>query len=49
MGTVTYFYKQNISPKLINAIYKEAIKILNRKKDVMEKHELYLNIQSRFA
>jgi len=49
MGTITYFYKQNISPKLISAIYKEAIKILNRKKDVMEKHELYLNIQSRFA
>jgi len=49
MGTKTFFYKQKISTKLINAIHNEALKILKRRKDVMDQHELYLNIQSRFA
>lgn len=48
-GTQTYFYKQKISPKLIWAIHSEAIKILRKKKDVMEMDELYTSIANRFA
>lgn len=49
IGTQSFFYKQNISAQLINAIYNEALKILKRKKDVMPKVELYNAIQNRFA
>jgi TPP-dependent 2-oxoacid decarboxylase len=48
-GTKTYFYKQKISPKLIVAIHNEAIKILRKKKDVMEMDDLYSAIANRFA
>lgn len=47
--TQTYFYKQKISPKLIGAIHNEAIKILRKKKDVMEMDDLYTSIQNRFS
>ncbi|MCD5380663.1 hypothetical protein LR004_01945 [Candidatus Gracilibacteria bacterium] len=49
IGTHTYFYKQKISPQLVNAVHSEALKILRRKKDVMEKTDLYTQIQNRFA
>lgn len=48
-GAKTYFFKQKISPKLIQAVHSEAIKILRKKKDVMEITELYSAIKNRFA
>jgi len=48
-GTKTFFYKQKISPKLIMAVHGEAIKILRKKKDVMEMDELYTVIQNKFS
>jgi len=48
-GTKTFFYKAKISPKLIVAIHNEAVKILRKKKDVMEMDELYANIQAKFS
>ena len=48
-GTKTFFYKSKISPKLIVAIHNEAVKILRKKKDVMEIDELYSAIANRFA
>ncbi len=48
LGTQTYFHKTKISKHLIDAIHKEAVKILKRKKDVMERDELYTTIQNRF-
>jgi len=48
-GTSTFFYKQKISPKLIMAIHSEAIKILRKKKDVIEIDELYSTIANKFA
>ena len=44
LGTQTYFTLPNISRKAIDAVHKEALKILKRKKDVMEKDELYTQI-----
>lgn len=48
-GTQTFFYKQKISPKLIVAIHTEALKILRKRKDVMEMDELYTLIKNKFA
>ena len=36
-----YFYKENINRTIIDTIHKEALKILKRKKDVMDKKSLY--------
>lgn len=41
LGTKTYFYLPKISKKTIDAIYKEALSILKKRKDVMEKASLY--------
>ncbi len=41
LGTKTYFYLPRISKKTIDAIYKEALAILKKRKDVMEKASLY--------
>ncbi len=41
LGTKTYFYLPRISKKTIDAIYKEALSILKKRKDVMEKASLY--------
>ncbi len=49
LGTQTYFHKTKISKHLIDAIHKEATKILKRKKDVMERKDLYQAIQNRFT
>ncbi|MDA9129098.1 hypothetical protein N9J72_01310 [Candidatus Gracilibacteria bacterium] len=44
LGTQTYFTLPNISRKSIDATHREALKILKRKKDVMEQSELYTQI-----
>lgn len=41
LWTRTYFYLPKISKKSIDSIYKEAISILKKRKDVMEKASLY--------
>lgn len=41
LWTKTYFYLPKVSKKLIDNIYKEAISILKKKKDVMEKSNLF--------
>lgn len=41
LWTRTYFYLPKISKKSIDAIYKEALNILKKRKDVMEKATLY--------
>lgn len=46
LGTQTYFMMPNISKSSIEAVYKESLKILKRKKDVMEQRDLYLEIQT---
>jgi len=44
LGTQTYFTLPNVTRKSIDAIHKEALKILKRRKDVMERSELYSQI-----
>jgi len=44
LGTQTYFTLPNISRKTIDAVHKESLKILKRKKDVMHMDELYAQI-----
>jgi hypothetical protein len=44
LGTQTYFTLPNVSRKSIDAVHKDALKILKRKKDVMERSELYAQI-----
>lgn len=41
LGTRTYFYLPKISKKSIDAIYKEALSILKKRKDVIDKTSLY--------
>jgi len=45
LGTETYFTLPDITKKTIDAVHREAVKILKRKKDVMERTELYCEIQ----
>lgn len=45
LGAHTYFYLDNISKSLVDATHKEALKILRRKKDVMEQGKLYETIK----
>jgi len=44
LGTESYFTLPSINRKTIDAVHKEALKILKRKKDVMERKELYSQI-----
>jgi len=46
LGTQTYFFLPNITRKQIDTIHKDALKTLKKKKDVMEKSELYSQIMS---
>jgi len=41
LWTKTYFFTPNINKKSINDIHKEALKILKKRKDVMDKTSLY--------
>jgi hypothetical protein len=41
LGCKIYFYLPSISKNSIEAVHKEALKILKRKKDVMEQTALY--------
>lgn len=41
LGTRTYFYLPKISKKSIDAIYKEAMALLKKRKDVIDKTSLY--------
>lgn len=41
LGTKTYFYLPKISKKSIDSVYKEAIIILKKRKDVIDKTSLY--------
>lgn len=44
LGTQTYFFLPNITRKQIDAIHKEAVKVLKKKKDVIDRSELYSQI-----
>ena len=46
LGTETYFYFPNITKQLVDKVYKESLKILKKKKDVMDKFELYTQIKN---
>lgn len=41
LWTRTYFYLPKISKKLVDVIFKEAVSILKKKKDVIDKNSLY--------
>jgi len=41
LGTRTYFYLPKISKKTIDLVYKEALNVLKKRKDVMERVALY--------
>jgi len=41
LGTRTYFHTPKINKKQVDIVHKEALKILKKKKDVMERTELY--------
>ncbi len=41
LGTLTYFFFPEINKKLISEVHKEAIKILKKKWDIMERTTLY--------
>ena len=47
LWTQTYFTLPGISKKHIDLVYKEALMLLKRKKDVMEQRELYEELQNR--
>ena len=49
LWVLTHFFFPNISKDKIDLVHKEAVKILNRKKDVMEKEDLYNIILERNA
>lgn len=44
LGTRTYFHTPKINKKQVDAVHREALKVLKRKKDVMERNELYETI-----
>lgn len=44
LGTQTYFTLPDVSRKSIDAVHRESLKILKRKKDVMERSDLYSQI-----
>ena len=41
LGVRTYFFLPQISKKTIEAVYKESLKILKKRKDVMDRNSLY--------
>lgn len=41
LGVKTYFFLPSLNKKLIDPVHKEALKILAKKKDVMERKELF--------
>ncbi len=43
-----YFYFNSFPSHLIDSIHKEAVKVLKRKKDIMERMELYEVIRNKF-
>jgi len=45
LGTKTYFFLANVSKELVELIHKETLKVLRRKKDIMEQEKLYLIVQ----
>ncbi len=45
LWTQTYFTVPSVTKKTIDAVHREAVKILKRKKDVMERDDLYSEIQ----
>lgn len=53
LGVCTYFYLPSISKKSIDAVYKEWLKILKKRKDVMDKNSLYelikVNLKDTFT
>ena len=49
LGVTTYFYFPEIQKKLIQEIHKEAVKILQKKRDVMECMALYETIKANLA
>lgn len=49
LGCKIYFFLPNISKTTIDTVYKEGIKILKKKKDVLEQSSLYETIQSNLA
>lgn len=49
LGTQTYFTLPDVQKKTIDAVHKEAVKILKRKKDVMHMDELYEQINENVA
>lgn len=46
LGTNAYFYFPEISKKTIETIHKEAVKILKKRGDIMEKSALYDTIRT---
>ena len=48
LGCEIYFYLPSISKNTIDAVHKEALKILKKKKDVMDKIALYEMISKNF-
>ncbi len=49
LGAFTYFYLWNCSKSMVDAIHKEALKVLRRKKDVMEQDSLYAIVKENLA
>lgn len=44
LGTRTYFHTPKITRKQVESVYKDALKVLKKKKDVMEKTDLYSTV-----
>jgi hypothetical protein len=44
LGVKTYFFLPSLNKKVIDPVHKEAQKILARKKDVVDRKELYATI-----
>ncbi len=46
LGTETYFHTPKINKQLVDSIHKEAVRILKKRKDVMEQISLYEQIKN---
>ena len=49
LGCKIYFFLPNISKTTIDSVYKEGLKILKKKKDVLEQNSLYETIQNNLS
>ncbi len=49
LGCKIYFFLPNISKSTIDTVYKEGLKILKKKKDVLEQRALYETIQNNLV